>query len=78
MVLEVIQKHLKRTVDPVKLFTLGPKTSPTTVTLLKEVTQQTVTEFGHIVWTYNMRRLAVLIGQAIQFDEPVLLVGQTG
>ncbi|XP_069109146.1 midasin-like [Argopecten irradians] len=78
LVLEVIQKHLKRPVDPDKLFTLGPDTSPTTVKLLKEVTQQTVSEFGHIVWTYNMRRLAVLIGQAIQFNEPVLLVGDTG
>ncbi|XP_060072903.1 midasin-like [Ylistrum balloti] len=78
LVLEVIQKHLKRPVDPDKLFTLGPDTSPTTKTLLKEVTQQTVSEFGHIVWTYNMKRLAVLIGQAIQFNEPVLLVGETG
>ncbi|XP_033739322.1 midasin-like [Pecten maximus] len=78
LVQKVIEQHLKRSVDPNKLFTLGPGTSPTTVTLLKEVTKQTVSEFGHIVWTYNMRRLAVLIGQAIQFNEPVLLVGETG
>ena len=34
--------------------------------------------FQHVVWTQSMRRLAVLIGQAIQFGEPILLVGDTG
>lgn len=32
----------------------------------------------HIVWTFNMRRLIVLVGKAIQYDEPVLLIGETG
>ncbi|KFM76669.1 Midasin, partial [Stegodyphus mimosarum] len=35
-------------------------------------------EFGNIVWTYSMRRLAVLVGKALEFKEPVLLVGNTG
>ncbi|OQR67775.1 midasin-like, partial [Tropilaelaps mercedesae] len=30
------------------------------------------------VWTRNARRLAILVGQALKFDEPVLLVGETG
>ena len=34
--------------------------------------------FEHIVWTYGMRRMAVLVGQALKFGEPVLLVGDTG
>ena len=28
--------------------------------------------------TQQMRRLAILVGQALQFDEPVLIVGETG
>ncbi|MGH0156813.1 UNVERIFIED_CONTAM: hypothetical protein FKN15_059235 [Acipenser sinensis] len=35
-------------------------------------------EFRHIVWTRGMRRLAVLVGRALAFGEPVLLVGDTG
>lgn len=35
-------------------------------------------EFQHIVWTFQLRRIAVLIAKAIQFSEPTLLVGETG
>lgn len=31
-----------------------------------------------IVWTYAMRRLFVLVARALRFNEPVLLVGETG
>ncbi|KZV73642.1 hypothetical protein PENSPDRAFT_268056 [Peniophora sp. CONT] len=31
-----------------------------------------------LVWTSAMRRLLVLLGRALRFDEPVLLVGETG
>lgn len=34
--------------------------------------------FRHIVWTYSLTRLAVLVGQAIEYKEPVLLIGDTG
>jgi midasin len=34
--------------------------------------------YQNIVWTYNMRQLAVLVAKAFQFKEPVLLVGETG
>jgi len=34
--------------------------------------------FGHIVWTYSLTRLAVLVGQSIKFNEPVLMIGDTG
>ena len=33
---------------------------------------------GHIVWTKSMRRLAVLVAEALKAQEPVLLVGDTG
>ncbi|XP_013402851.2 midasin-like [Lingula anatina] len=75
---EVIQKHLKRSVDPDRLFTLDDSTSPTTRELLCQFTQQPPEGFRHIVWTYGMRRMAVLVGTALQFGEPVLLVGETG
>lgn len=35
-------------------------------------------EFRHVVWTHGMRRLAVLVGRALKFNESVLLVGDTG
>ena len=75
---EVLQKHLKRTVDPQNLFSLQGQTSPTTASLLQEVTTSPCMGFEHIVWTYSLRRMAVLIGQALKFGEPVLLVGDTG
>ena len=32
----------------------------------------------NIVWTFEMRRMAVLTAKALEFNEPVLLVGSTG
>ena len=84
---EVIEKHFKQCkVNPACLFSLSPHTSPTVLALLQAVVGQSssphlsagVGGFEHVVWTQGMRRLAVLIGQAIQFGEPVLLVGDTG
>ncbi|XP_077869169.1 midasin [Saccoglossus kowalevskii] len=75
---EVIEKHIKRRVDPNKLFTLCDKTSATTLPILQQVLQTPPDGFSHIVWTFGMRRLAVLVGQALRFGEPVLLVGETG
>ena len=34
--------------------------------------------FEHVVWTYSMRKMAAMVGQALKFGEPVLLVGDTG
>lgn len=91
---EVIEKHMKCRVGPERLFNLSGDTSPTVISILQEVMGQSplaadvssgrsavssrVNGFEHIVWTHSMRRLAVLIGQAIRFNEPVLLVGDTG
>ena len=35
-------------------------------------------QFEHVVWTKEMKRMAVLVGRAVQFREPVLLIGETG
>ena len=75
---EVIQRHFKCKLSPDILFSLNDKTSQTTKSILEQVLGQSADGFHHIVWTYNMRRQAVLIGQAIRYKEPVLLVGETG
>ena len=77
----MLEKQFKRTVDPQRLFTFNSETSPVTRPILESLHQQQLNsddEFSHLVWTYAMRRLAVLVGQAVRFVEPVLLVGDTG
>ncbi|EXJ95383.1 hypothetical protein A1O1_00504 [Capronia coronata CBS 617.96] len=37
-----------------------------------------VQNFGSVVWTSAMRRLFVLVSEALKSNEPVLLVGETG
>lgn len=75
---EVIEKHIKRKVSPKNLFNLHPGTSPVTKSILDKILNNQLQEFSHVVWTYNMRRLAVLIAKSFTFNEPVLLVGETG
>ncbi|XP_035827114.1 midasin [Aplysia californica] len=78
IVLEVLEKHLKRKVSPGSLFSVTKATPEPFAATLESVMGQSVDGFQHMVWTYSMRRLALLIGQAIRFQEPVLLVGSTG
>lgn len=78
IIVEVLEKHFKRKLSTEALFNITPQTSAPIRTLLNSVMNQDLPGFHHVVWTYNMRRLAVLIGQAIRFKEPVLLVGDTG
>lgn len=76
---EVIQKHFKRTITPSILFGhdggKGSLTSRQTLQLLREPLPQ---DFNHLVWTPELLKMAVLLHRALQFDEPVLLVGNTG
>uniref|UniRef100_A0AAR2JB73 Midasin n=1 Tax=Pygocentrus nattereri TaxID=42514 RepID=A0AAR2JB73_PYGNA len=64
----ILEKHFKRTVNPEVLFSEAQVTTQFSVP----------EEFGHVVWTQGMRRLAVLVGRALRFGESVLLVGDTG
>lgn len=75
---KVIKKHLKRDVDPDNLFSLNDKTSSVTRHILQQILDKNNLYFKHIVWTYHMRRMAVLVKKSCQFKEPVLLVGETG
>ncbi|KAF5287728.1 hypothetical protein FQA39_LY15748 [Lamprigera yunnana] len=74
---QVLEKQMKRKVVPNNLFTLHDKTSTVTKHILQTINEQR-DFFKHIVWTYNMRQLAVLVAKAFEFKEPVLLVGETG
>ncbi|TSL47560.1 Midasin [Bagarius yarrelli] len=72
----ILEKHFKRTVNPDELFSEAQVTtqfSPFVASIggMPE-------EFGHVVWTEGMRRLAVLVGRALRFGESVLLIGDTG
>lgn len=51
---------------------------PQTLSLLHRITSAKLSGFDSVVWTYNMRRMVVLVEQALRFAEPVLLVGETG
>uniref|UniRef100_A0A669QKR3 Midasin n=1 Tax=Phasianus colchicus TaxID=9054 RepID=A0A669QKR3_PHACC len=73
---KVIEKHFKKRIYPESLFS----EESVKKLLAKSSTQMSVMgrDFKHIVWTQGMRRLAVLVGRALEFGEPVLLVGETG
>ncbi|KAM6126972.1 midasin isoform 3-T3 [Pterocles gutturalis] len=72
----VLEKHFKKKLYPESLFS-GESVKKL---LAKSSIQMSVMDrdFNHIVWTQGMRRLAILVGRALEFGEPVLLVGDTG
>ncbi|CAJ0966008.1 unnamed protein product [Ranitomeya imitator] len=70
VILKVIKKCFKKEVVPDVLFSMDKKLS-----VLGDAMDH---NFSHVVWTQGMRRLAVLVGRALEFGEPILLVGDTG
>uniref|UniRef100_A0A8C8S1Z5 Midasin n=1 Tax=Pelusios castaneus TaxID=367368 RepID=A0A8C8S1Z5_9SAUR len=72
----VLEKHFKKKLHPHSLFS----EESVRKLLVKSSAQTSVmdSEFSHVVWTQGMRRLAVLVGRALEFGEPTLLVGDTG
>ncbi|XP_066547692.1 midasin isoform X2 [Amia ocellicauda] len=72
----ILEKHFKRKLNPQALFSEENVAKQFSSTVLSEA--YLPEEFRHIVWTEGMRRLAVLVGRALRFGEPVLLVGDTG
>ena len=78
-VLEVIEKHFKRVVTPHVLFGLdGGEGGVATRELLSTLRGGLPEQFQHLVWTEELLKMAVLVYRCLQFDEPVLLVGNTG
>ncbi|KAM9704373.1 midasin [Menidia menidia] len=76
VILSTLEKHFKRRVNPEDLF--SQKQVACWFSPLIDSIAGVPEEFRHVVWTYSMRRLAVLVGRALRFGESVLLVGDTG
>nr|XP_019536538.2 midasin [Aedes albopictus] len=73
---EALYTHFRKRVAEENLFSLKKGTSMVTRGILEQLEKQTAYE--NIVWTFDMRRMAVLTAKALEFNEPVLLVGPTG
>lgn len=77
IIINALFKQFRKRVDEKKLFgELNEFTSQVTKHILEKLVAQNID--SKIVWTVNMRRMAVLAAKAIEFQEPVLLVGPTG
>ncbi|XP_040203696.1 LOW QUALITY PROTEIN: midasin [Rana temporaria] len=76
VILKVLKKCFKKDVVPQALF--SAENVQKQLERLSVKTGVTDENFSHIVWTQAMRRLAVLVGRALEFGEPILLVGDTG
>jgi midasin len=71
VVKEVIETVMKVRIDEKALYNLhGPE--------VEAYIGCPVPSSRHVVWTHAMRRLFVLVARAVRFNEPVLLVGETG
>ncbi|TBU59248.1 midasin [Dichomitus squalens] len=73
VVKEVIESIMKVRIDESSLYDLqNPKFDPA------EFLGCTIPSSSQVVWTSAMQRLFVLTARALRFNEPVLLVGETG
>ncbi|XP_037949486.1 midasin [Teleopsis dalmanni] len=74
---ETLYKNFKKRIGIARLFDINAEeNSPVTKGIIDDI--RTLKRRSDIVWTRNMTRMAVLTAKALQFDEPVLLVGPTG
>uniref|UniRef100_A0A0R3T203 Midasin n=1 Tax=Rodentolepis nana TaxID=102285 RepID=A0A0R3T203_RODNA len=77
-VADVIQKVFKKQIHEENLYDKSENTSAVAAEFLSVINNPLGGEFDHIVWTRDMRRLLVLVGNALKYNEPILLVGETG
>ncbi|XP_053965849.1 midasin [Anastrepha ludens] len=76
---DTLYKNFRKRIDLSRLFD-----AQSSVETCSAVTRNIITAIrayklrADIVWTRNMTRMAVLTAKALQFNEPVLLVGPTG
>ncbi|KAF7795347.1 hypothetical protein EIP86_006504 [Pleurotus ostreatoroseus] len=73
VVKEVIETVMKVTIDAKRLYNLQQPEASLALYLGCSPPQST-----RLVWTSAMQRLFILIARALRFNEPVLLVGETG
>ncbi|GJE88492.1 midasin [Phanerochaete sordida] len=72
VVKEVLESIMKVTIDPSQLYSLHGETD------MASYLGCLVPKETHLVWTSAMQRLFTLVARALRFNEPVLLVGETG
>ncbi|KAH8296969.1 hypothetical protein KR044_002099 [Drosophila immigrans] len=75
---QTLYSNFKKRVDLELLFDIHSKRESSAVSRQILAAIRNFNQRGDIVWTRNMTRMAVLTAKALQFDEPVLLVGPTG
>lgn len=72
IVKEVLESIMKVSIDPRRLYNLhGAADMPTYLGC-------PVPQTAQLIWTSAMQRLFTLVTRALRFNEPVLLVGETG
>ncbi|XP_011196368.2 midasin [Zeugodacus cucurbitae] len=76
---ETLYKNFRKRVDLSRLFDAQSSTEGCSAVTRNIITAIRAYKLrADIVWTRNMTRMAVLTAKALQFNEPVLLVGPTG
>lgn len=78
-VLAILQTACKTTFSPVSIYA-GPTHSDTLMEMSNMLRNGTISVEGikEIAITSSLRRLWTLVGRAMQFNEPALLIGDTG
>ena len=87
----MLESIFRHKIDPLAMFSVSSvdlvnaasdrrrsASPPLTLPLLHRIMSTELSGFDGVVWTYSMRRMSVLVEQALRFAEPVLLVGETG
>ncbi|KAL5289670.1 hypothetical protein ACFFRR_009616 [Megaselia abdita] len=72
-----LNKYFKKTINSESLFSFTENNSMVTRNIINDL-KQYCDRYKDIVWTRNMTIMAVLTAKAINFNEPVLLIGPTG
>ncbi|XP_043542624.1 midasin isoform X1 [Chiloscyllium plagiosum] len=72
----ILEKEFKRKLVPEVMF--SKESLQKRIDQWPSLTSNMSDDFRHVVWTYGMRKLAILVGQALKFREAVLIVGETG
>lgn len=73
---DALFQNFRKRIAVENLFTLNDSTSKVTKPILEKITSYKGQQ--NVVWTFEMRRMAVLVSKSLEFSEPVLLVGPTG
>jgi midasin len=76
IIVDTLYKNFSKKISIENLFSLSENTSKVTKDILESLSMYK--GLHNVVWTFAMRRMAVLVSKSLQFHEPVLLVGLSG